>query len=306
MSFEERLKYYLGDLYNQEKVQIIEPYLDLINNKNKKVNPVGKISKLTYHFIKHVNIPPTYSLKLFSLLRKCGHTEKPFLYFVGDNYKELNNYCITKNRSNQNKKMILLKCPNQNRHWEFVYNKSSFYDISFERKFNQVVWRGVTTGTPSQPGSRFTLVKKYYMKNPKINVGFNKIVQNKDEYRKYLIYSMSITEMLRYKYILAVEGNDKASGLNWMLTSNSIVFMAKPTKFSWLMEDKLKPNVHYVLVKDDFSDLLHKIKWCDAHPNKCKEINRNAKQYMKKFMDQNNELKLELAVLNHYFKKVKF
>ena len=115
-----------------------------------------------------------------------------------------------------------------------------------------------------------------------------------------------MTEMLRYKYILAVEGNDKATGLNWMLASNSIVFMANPTKFSWLMEDKLKPNVHYILVKNDFSDLLQKIKWCDAHPNKCKEINRNAKQYMKKFMDQNNELKLELAVLNHYFQKVHF
>jgi len=304
MSFEERLKYYLGDLYNLEKVQISEPYHDFI--KNKKIITSGKVSKMNYNCVKHANVPSNYGRKLFDLLRKSGHTEKPFLYFVGDNNKERNTYCFTKNRIDQDKKMIILKCPDQNRHWEFVYNRSSIIDFPFERKFNQVVWRGVTTGTLTQPGSRFTLVKKYFMKNPKINVGFNKIVQNKDEYRKYLIYSMSKTEMLRYKYILAVEGNDKATGLNWMLASNSIVFMAKPTKFSWLMEDKLKPNVHYILVKNDFSDLLHKIKWCDAHPNKCKEINRNAKQYMKKFMDQNNELELELAVLNHYFQKVHF
>ena len=80
MSFEERLKYYLGDLYNQEKVQISEPYHDLIQNKNKKVNPLGKISKLTYHCIKHVNMPPTYSHKLFELLRK-RFAQKPLHFY---------------------------------------------------------------------------------------------------------------------------------------------------------------------------------------------------------------------------------
>ena len=37
-----------------------------------------------------------------------------------------------------------------------------------------------------------------------------------------------------------------ASGLKWMLFSNSVVFMAPPTKTSWAMEEKLVPYVHYI------------------------------------------------------------
>ena len=32
-------------------------------------------------------------------------------------------------------------------------------------------------------------------------------------------------EFLKYKYILSVEGNDKDSGINWNLNSNSVVLM---------------------------------------------------------------------------------
>lgn len=103
-----------------------------------------------------------------------------------------------------------------------------------------------------------------------------------------------------------VEGNDKASGLNWALASNSLVFMAKPTKFSWLMENTLIPNYHYILVKDDFSDLLEKVNWCNIHEGRGRQIMRNANEYMKQFMDLRNEEELQLEVLRQYFSKVVF
>ena len=31
-------------------------------------------------------------------------------------------------------------------------------------------------------------------------------------------------------------------------TSNSLILMAKPNAFSWLMEDMLIPNYHYILL----------------------------------------------------------
>ena len=62
---------------------------------------------------------------------------------------------------------------------------------------------------------------------------------------------------------MSIEGNDKDSGLQWKLNSNSVVFMPRPTKISWLMEDTLVPGKHYILIKDDFSDIDEKFKWCE-------------------------------------------
>ena len=47
---------------------------------------------------------------------------------------------------------------------------------------------------------------------------------------------ISKKELLKHKYLLSMEGNDIASGLKWMLLSNSVVFMAKPEHESWAME----------------------------------------------------------------------
>ena len=38
-------------------------------------------------------------------------------------------------------------------------------------------------------------------------------------------------------------------GLKWQLASNSVVFMARPSVVSFLMEDELVPYVHYIPVK---------------------------------------------------------
>ena len=72
--------------------------------------------------------------------------------------------------------------------------------------------------------------------------------------KEYLKKILTIREQLKYKYILSIEGNDVSSGLKWQLYSNSVVFMRKPKIVSWAMEDKLEPYVHYIPIKDDFSE----------------------------------------------------
>ena len=78
--------------------------------------------------------------------------------------------------------------------------------------------------------------------------------------------------------------------------------MAKPRVTSWLMETRLIPNYHYVLLKDDFSDSEDKINWCNENPTKCKEIINNAHDFMSQFKDNEKEQQLELDVINKYFK----
>ena len=70
-----------------------------------------------------------------------------------------------------------------------------------------------------------------------------------------------------------------ATGLKWQLASNSVVFMAKPTTVSFLMKDLLLPYVHYVPVKDDYSNLVEMVEWARKHEKRCKWISEQATMY---------------------------
>ena len=41
---------------------------------------------------------------------------------------------------------------------------------------------------------------------------------------------------------------------------------------------RAEPNVHYVCIRDDFSDLLEKVEWCETHPQECERIGKNAQR----------------------------
>lgn len=65
----------------------------------------------------------------------------------------------------------------------------------------------------------------------------------------------TIREHLDYKFIIALEGNDVASNLKWVMSSNSLAVMTRPTCETWFMEGQLIPDYHYVEVKEDFLTL---------------------------------------------------
>lgn len=91
---------------------------------------------------------------------------------------------------------------------------------------------------------------------------------------------LSMQELLQYKMILSLEGNDVASGLKWGLYSNSVILMPVPTKTTYAMEELLEPHVHYVPVARDGSDLLKKVQWVLDHPLEAQLIVKRAKQWM--------------------------
>ena len=113
-------------------------------------------------------------------------------------------------------------------------------------------------------------------------------------------------QQLQSKFIISVEGNDVSSGLKWQLYSNSVVFMTKPKVCSWLMEDLLIPGVHYILLKDDYSDLEEKYNWALKNDIKCMEISKNATNYMKQFLNKNKEDKITKLIMNKYFENIIF
>ena len=246
--------------------------------------------------------PEVYIEPLQELLIKYNFDNKYFDFTPGDIRNEIKQYVLSKSRAHNDLKVTLLRSLEFDRHWGNYYNKPA--DRPFKTKKSKVFWRGTTTGDINNPANRFQCVATWWDKTDQIDVSFSFICQNKTQYAKYVTESTSIDSFLMHKYILSIEGNDKDSGLNWKLNSNSLVFMAKPRCVTWLMEDQLIPNYHYILVRDDFSDLLERYQWCEANPSECKQIIRNANKYMRMFSDRANEELIEKTVLTDYINNV--
>lgn len=244
---------------------------------------------------------------MYALLKKYNLTDKPFLMSVADIwnptiFKPVDITIFSKNRMFDSDEdcSVILRSFNFERHWKLYYFPPP--DIPFDMKKNTVYWRGVTTGDIRKPANRFQLLHKWFNTKTYIDIGFTDIVQEKGKWIHYMKgRNVWPSEFLKHKYLLSVEGNDKDSGLNWKLNSNSLVLMAKPRCQSWLMESKLIPGFHYVLLKDDFSDLDEKIIWCNNHKNECKQIIKNANNYMKQFSNNTIETMIEETLITSYF-----
>ena len=183
---------------------------------------------------------------------------------------------------------VLLKL-DKVRHFLFVKDKKKFNE-----KKGKLVWRGAAH-TPL----RRTLLKKFHKQaHHLINTPF--ILDKKmKETRK--VNFLTIRQQLDYKYILSIEGNDVATNLKWIMSSNSIVFMTKPTCESWFMEGDLIANHHYVEIQNDWSDLVEKIEYCNNNPEFCTKILDNAQKYVSHFKNQKSEKLITMMVLEKYF-----
>ena len=114
---------------------------------------------------------------------------------------------------------------------------------------------------------------------------------------------MSTEEQLHYKFILSLEGYDVATNLKWILSSNSLCFATKHRYETWFMEGRLIPNYHYVLIKDDYSDLIEKITYYTEHEEEALAIIAHAHEHVRPFLDKKHEDEVALLVLKTYFEK---
>ena len=113
---------------------------------------------------------------------------------------------------------------------------------------------------------------------------------------------ISMYDQLRYRYIITIEGNDVATNLKWVMSSNSIAVMPRPTYETWFMEGRLIPDYHYIEIKPDYSDLEERLAYFSAHPEKAEEIIRHAHEYIAQFADKRREKLISLLVLQKYFR----
>jgi hypothetical protein len=112
---------------------------------------------------------------------------------------------------------------------------------------------------------------------------------------------MSLYNHLAYRYNITIEGNDVASNLKWVMSSNSIAVTPKLRRETWFMEGTLIPNYHYIEVKEDFSDLEERLTYYIDHPDEAEAIICHAHEYVKQFFDTKREKLISLLVLKKYF-----
>lgn len=305
VSINDRINFYKGKhLRDNEPFSLTYTKSDeFIDYNNLKIKYFSKSSDLK----NTLNNELLYTKPLYALLNKNNIHNKPFLLSVADIWNPTINkpidipvFCKNRMSDSQDDSSVILRSLNFERHWKLYHFPPQ--DIPFDMKKNVVYWRGVTTGDINKPANRFQLLYKWFNTHNYIDIGFTQIVQGKGKWIPYMKgRNVWPSTFLKHKYLLSVEGNDKDSGLNWKLNSNSLVLMAKPRCQSWLMESKLVPGFHYILLKDDFSDLNEKVIWCHYHQNECKEIIKNAKKYMKQFSNNTVETMIEKTLITTYF-----
>ena len=197
---------------------------------------------------------------------------------------------IVKSRpiGNHNANSVILNL-DKIRHFTFVNDKRSFIS-----KKDLLVGRGAVTQSHRK---RFL---EMYFNHPLCNVG----QVNRDNLGdKYLVEKMTIDEQLEYKFILSLEGNDVATNLKWIMSSNSLAVMPRPKYETWFMEGTLVPNYHYVLIEDDYSDLEERLNYYIGHPEEALEIVKNANEYANQFRNKKREDVISLLVLDKYFRE---
>ena len=176
------------------------------------------------------------------------------------------------------------------RHFIFVNDKKDFAE-----KQNRVIFRGKVKGKESR--RRFM---QMYFGNPLCDLG--DVSRDTDDPPQWQTEKKTIGEHLDYKFIMALEGNDVASNLKWVMSSNSIAVMPRPTCETWFMEGTLIPNYHYIEIRPDFSDLEERIAYYIEHEQEAREIIRHAHEYVEQFKDKKREQLISLLVLDKYFR----
>lgn len=189
-----------------------------------------------------------------------------------------------------NSNSVLLKL-NKVRHFFFVNDK-----IAFEEKKSIALFRGDANGKPG----RIEFFKRWFG-HPQCDM--LDTASHSVNPKEWKGAGMTVEEHLKYRYIMALEGVDVASNLKWVMSSNSIAVMPRPTYETWFMEGTLIPNYHYIEIKPDYSDLIERIAYYDNHIEEAKEIIKHANEYVRQFRDEKREKLISLLVLQKYFEK---
>lgn len=163
---------------------------------------------------------------------------------------------------------------------------------SWDDKIDGIVFRGKVHHNPK----RMKFFERYFGMAG-IDIGDT---NTKTAFPKWRVKRMPISEQLKYKFVLSLEGNDVASNLKWIMSSRSLAVMPDPEFESWFMEGRLIPDVHYLRVEKDYGDLMERLEWALTHPKEAQEIVDNANHWIAGFRDKSRERQITQLIVAKY------
>lgn len=179
---------------------------------------------------------------------------------------------------------------NKERHFRFVNDTLAFTD-----KKDMLVMRNFVLEQPHR--TRFL---EMYHDHPLCDIGQINPCDGGTDYQKDF---MPVVRQLEYKFICCIEGNDVATNLKWVMSSNSVAVMAKPKMETWFMEGRLEGGMHFIEIKDDYSDLEEKLRYYIAHPDEAQRIIDNAHRWVEQFKNRRMEFHTQLRAMEEYFRQ---
>ena len=197
---------------------------------------------------------------------------------------------IVKNRPivEHNENSVILNL-DKNRHFLFVRDNKPWRD-----KKNMTIFRG---DLGPRKENRDVFMNRWYG-HPMVDAASTNRSEQHPEWQRE---KLTIGNHLDFKFIMSLEGNDVASNLKWIMSSNSIAVTPCLTQETWFMEGTLIPNYHYIEVKPDFSDLEERLTYYIEHPNEAEAIIQHAHDYISQFRDEKREKLISVLVLKKYF-----
>ena len=283
--------------FKRKILKVNEFDLDYIRFRVNYYNKLNTSAELKGDEIKRINeLTPKNSQKAhyFDMYEYARYFDQNLkaLFLFGDITHVPDMPGLTKSRpiSDNNENSVLLKW-GKIRHFTFIKKDT----IKFEDKENILIGRGKVH--PHQPHR--VKFMEMYKNHAMCNIGKVNYYNGKNP--EWNVDRITIDDHLKFKFILSLEGNDVASNLKWVMSSNSLPVMPKPKFETWFMEGTLKPDYHYLSINEDYTNLEERLNYYINNPDKANEIIKNAHEYVEQFFNKEREDLISLLVLEKYF-----
>lgn len=172
------------------------------------------------------------------------------------------------------------------------------YEVPWEKKIPQLIWRGGTAQRAIQGNSesiiwkmqvdnlhlfsRVKLCQLSLLHPDLIDAKFTSFSQGGEKlpYLQQLRGPLvSFERQFDYKYHILIDGNTCAySASGWKYFTNSLVLKPNSRLIQWYY-NALKPGEHYLAIEENLDDLVEKLAWAQENDEKMAAVAKNARLF---------------------------
>ncbi|XP_040581700.1 protein O-glucosyltransferase 2 [Lepeophtheirus salmonis] len=145
----------------------------------------------------------------------------------------------------------------------------------WENKINQGYWRGRDSNV-----ERLKLIQ-LGLRHPKhLNVGITRYFFFKEEEKELGVKEhVPFFDFFKYKYLITVDGTVAAYRLPYLLSGNSVV-LKQNSEYYEHYYSKLIPNIHYIPLQKNLSNIIDKIEWARNNDDIVRKISNEARDFV--------------------------